>query len=433
MNAFSTSRPADEYCAVCEQGNLFYLGNPDNMSCPDLRGVVGGQSTPSLPMCTVETLTNTAPATPSEVMLQINSRPFTLLRGPDDFLQCTAPEQLQVRVGLATTPPPSPQAPPFTPDPAAMAAARGESGAMVPIGRYSSARPDYARGVIAPGHETSMLDVLADQRAHEYEESRTASARNQHTITAFEVDGSAGPPPGGDGTKLVSEMTDAEVAWFSGAIKTFVGTLGSATIGVGDLLANPDHRAFLREMGFTKMRTYTMNGTRMIAFRGNNRLRQLITGTTYGMGGLNGKKITMMNTAFKTPAGNAAAAARGTFSRAGVLGLVFVASLDVAEYYSKPENEQDFSDLVVDLGFSLTIAVVSSIIGAMIAGAALAAITVAVPVALIVAAGIGASIIVGWAISALVDASGLKDGIKDAVNNAEAPRNDVYQSMMTAP
>ncbi len=96
MNDFSTTRNADDYCAICQQGNIFYIGNPDGLPLPPIRGLVGALSTPTLPICRVETLLNTAAGTLSQVQLDIGGRMCTIVPGPESFGQCTVPEQFQV-------------------------------------------------------------------------------------------------------------------------------------------------------------------------------------------------------------------------------------------------------------------------------------------------------------------------------------------------
>lgn len=430
MNDFSTSRDVDGYAAQCQMGNLFYIGNPQNMSCPSLRGYVGGRSTPNLPNNAVETLLNDLRGTLQKVTLDVNGQPYTLLRGPEDFNQCFRPEQLQVRIGLAPPPQPAP-AVPYRPDPEAMARARGE-GPHVPIGQVSSARLPGQMGSIPRGHEMNALDVLSELQQHEYAANRAAA--DHHAITAIEVDPGFGAPPGGDGPRDVENLSDEGTRWLSQTVQDYVKRVGGVAIRVGIMVSVAEHRAFLKEMGLTKARFYRMaNGTRMVAFRGNNRLRSMITGTRYGMSSLNGKKITVLDTAFRTPTGNAAGAVRSLGTKTGVIGLVFVSTVDIAAWYSLPQNERELSDLIVDLGLNLSIAVVSSILGAVIAGAAIAATAAAAPVVLFVAGGVLASVIVGWAVGKLVSYTGLRERLKQALRNTEASRDDLYQGMMTAP
>lgn len=431
MNDFSTTRETDGIAAACQQGNIFFVGNPENLSCPDLRGHVGGSSTPNLPMNSVETLLNDLSGTLQPVRLDVKGRPYTLLRSSEDFGQCLRPDQLQVRIGLASPPPPAPP-PPFQPDPEAMARARGEGVPHVPIGQVSSARLPGQMGSIPRGHEMNALDVLSELRQHEYAANREAA--NEHAITAIEVDPEFGAPPGGDGTKNVEELEGGDTRWLSETVQSYVKRIGGVAIKVGVILSVQEHRAFLREMGFTKARFYRMaNGTRMVAFHGNNRLRSIITGTSYGMGGLTGKNVTLLNTAFQAPAGNAASAVKNLGKKAGVIGLVFVAGIDIAAHYSQPEHERELSDLLVDLILDLSMAVVSAVAGAIVAGAAIAASTVAAPVVLFVAAGIGVSVAVGWAIGKAVSYTGLRESMKNALRNTNGERDEIYRGMMTAP
>ena len=429
MNDFSTTRDADAFCGVCQQGNIFYIGNPDGLPLPPIRGFVGALSTPTLPICQVETLLNTAADTPSRVQLDIGGRMCTIVPGPGHFGQCLMPEQLQVRIGIAPPPPPSPVAPaPFVPDPEAMARAAGIGGPRVPIGQYSSARLPGQYGTIAAGHETNALDVISEMNARYAPPVR--SAPHEHPVLVIEV---PTPPPGGEGPRDIDQLSDADTVWLSDNVKLWAAFVGDIAINATAMLSVAENRAFLREMGIRRMKFYRMNGRFMAAFSGNNRLRSMVRGTTYGMAGLNGMRVTMLNAAFRSPAQNAQSGLTGLASRAGVIGMIFVTALDVAAWYAQPANERELSDLLVDLGLGLGTTVISAILGAVVAGFVMAGFTFGAPVVLVVTAGLFAGAFVGVAVSWIVNATGLSEGLKRALRNTEAVPDELYQGMMTAP
>lgn len=434
MNQFSTSQEAGGYCAICEQGNLFYLGNPSNMSCPAIRGSVNGLSTPALPMCTVETLQNTASGTSGQLCLSVGGEERILIDNLLSFGNVTMPEQLTVNVGIAPVPTPRMSTPaPWVPTEQMMSRARGEGAPMVPIGQYSSARMPGQFGSISPGHEMNGLDVMAELNAHNYPAYNPQG--EEHPVTIVEVDAEHGSPPGGEGLKDVDTMSDAEAVWAGTVISGYAKTVAGLGLRTYYTLGPAEHRAFLKEVGLQRMKFWRMsNGTMMIAFKGSNRLRTMITATSYGMGGLNGKSVTLLDTAFRGPAGNAAAGA-GRFAKAGGwVGVVIVSVIDTATYFANPDESKELTDLFVDLGINIPIAMLSVMAGTIATGFAIGvAATIGAPVILAIGLGFLAGVIVGLVISKAVEATGLRQGMKDALRNSDAPRDELYQSMMTAP
>lgn len=435
MNQFSTSQEAGGYCAICDQGNLFYLGNPSNMSCPAIRGSVNGLSTPALPMCTVETLQNTAPGTSGQLCLNVAGKEHVLIEDLASFGTVTVPEQLQVNVGIAPVPTPAPTTPPpwSGPTEQEMARARGEGGPMVPIGQYSSARMPGQYGVISPGHEMNALDVMSELNAHNYPPYNPQG--EEHPVTILEVDAELGPPPGGEGMKDVDSLTDAEAEWLGHVISGYTKTVAGVGLRAYLTFGPAEHRAFLKEVGLRRMKFWRLsNGTLMIAFKGNNRLRSMITASTYGMAALNGKNITLLDTAFRSPVGNSGAGAARFAKAGGWIGVVIVSVIDTTTYFANPDESKELTDLLVDLGLNIPIAMLSTIAGTIATGFAIGiAGTIGAPVILAVAAGFFVGIVVGLIVSGLVEATGMRASMKEALRNSEAPKDELYQSMMTAP
>lgn len=434
MNQFSTSQDAGEYCAICEQGNLFYLGNPSNLSCPAIRGSVNGMSTPSLPMCSIETLQNTVPGTSGQMCLMVGGEKHILVEDLTSFGNVTVPEQLTVHVGISPPPTPATSTPaPWAPTEQMMSRARGESGTKVPIGQYSSARMPGQYGVISPGHEMNGLDVISEMNAHNYPPYNPQG--QEHPVTMLEVDAEFGPAPNGVGPLDVDNLSDAEAEWLGHVVSSYAKTVSGIGLRTYRTFGPAEHRAFLKEVGLQRLKFfYLKNGTMMIAFKGNNALRSLITGSSYGMGGLNGKGVTLLDTAFRSSGGNASAGARSFARTGGWIGILIVSVIDTATYFANPDESKELSDLLVDLGINIPTAMISMVAGSIATGFAISAAAVAgAPIILAIGFGFLVGVVVGVAISKVVEVTGLREGMKEALRNSEAPKDELYQSMMTAP
>jgi len=355
MSQFSCDTDVDGICLPCQEGNMFYLGNPDGVSLPAIRGLVGGQSTPALPMSRMEILPNTVEGTTQRVELDIGGQTRVIAPGADAFGQCTMPGQLQVHMGVAppvaqATPPAPP--PPFVPDPAALARARGETGSMVPIGQYSSARQRGDMGMIRSGHEENALDVRAAETEDDFAVNRARAESELQSVCAFEMSGALGAPPGGEQSVTFEEVSVALAQWLTHGMGGYFRNVGGALISVTDALASGNNMRFLREVGFQRVRLFRLQGVWMAGFTGSRLLRTLVRGTTAGAPAFARMKVTLLDAAIRSPGANAAAGVRSVASRGGAIGIAFVSAMDVAAYFSQHPDDRVPSDLLADLGFS---------------------------------------------------------------------------------
>ncbi|QOL82530.1 hypothetical protein [Pseudooceanicola spongiae] len=273
----------------------------------------------------------------------------------------------------------------------------------------------------------NALDVISEQNARAYAANRATAAEER--ILVIDADT---PAPSGDGDRSVSDLTDAEVASLTPELVGYLNLFGPAAIDLIDKLRVAENRQFLQEVGLQKMRFYKLgNGRQMVAFKGSNRLRTLITGTTYGLKGLTSKNISLLDVGVTPAMGNLKAGIKTVGSKAGVLSLIFVTSVDIGSYYAQPAHERELSDLMVDLGFDLTETAIGIVAGAVAAGLTMGAV-VAAPVAVVVAFGLIVGIVVSIGISTVENYTGVRQSMKDALRNTEASSDSLYQQMMVA-
>lgn len=114
-------------------------------------------------------------------------------------------------------------------------------------------------------------------------------------------------------------MGDTDILWLAEVVRDFIAGNGESlgiALTTAEAIVPGAHRAFLREMGLTGARFYRMaNERRMVAFAGNNKLRQLITGTAYGLRGMQGRNVALMDMALRSPLENARSAAMSLGSK----------------------------------------------------------------------------------------------------------------------
>ena len=111
------------------------------------------------------------------------------------------------------------------------------------------------------------------------------------------------------------------------------------------------------------------------------------------MASLNEMKTISLDTAFRNPARNAASGVGRLATRWGVIGIIFVTAVDVADWYAQPANERAFTDLLVDLGLNLGTTVISAVAGAVLAGFVLSVMSLSAPVVIFVGAGLLAGVL----------------------------------------
>lgn len=430
MSQYSKSMERGQFCMPCQNGNIFYLGNPDGASCPPIKGFVNNQAAGSLPMCVP--ITDKTQETTGAVELEIGGQKYPLIKDISEYDQCRIPNQVQVHIGLAKPVVSMPQST-ATPTGSGINAAANSTQAYVPVGQVSSMRPPGTFGLIKQGYETNALDVIGDQNAltgHYTAAYNQASGRTD--VIVLEPENLSDAPSDGDHD---AESTDpAVLAWFSEEIGKIMKMTGGQAIKIGFLAAEGQNLAFLRKEGLTRFYIKRINGKPNIILKGASGLRNILTGTRYTTAGLGTRQVSVMNAAARTAGGNLRAGATGVASKAGAVGFIFVCVIDTINYFSTPSGERALSDLLVDIGFNAVKAVVSGIAGTVAAGFAIAvAGTFGAPVVVAVAIGLGVAFLAGWVASTLIDATGLEEGLKKAIRNSEHDELKLYEGMMTAP
>lgn len=214
--------------------------------------------------------------------------------------------------------------------------------------------------------------------------------------------------------------------------------MSTGLISGADMLASPANRQFFREVGMRRFRVWTSSaGNKLFSWPGNNRARELMRSVRIGAAGLAAYKVTAMDVAVHRPG---TLAVKALASRGGIVGLVFVASIDVALWLQEPSGERQLSDLLVDVGVTLTSAVVSTIVGLAAAAGIVGfgMLTSGVAVAAVgVLAVIGVGISIGW----VVEQTGLRQHLKDFFSSpgfqngwkSGMSDEEIYQGLMTAP
>lgn len=148
-----------------------------------------------------------------------------------------------------------------------------------------------------------------------------------------------------------------------------------------------------------------------IVFRGNSRLRKVITGTRYAAKSSKILAITAGTGTFESAAAAAWEAGKGAFKRATGLALIFTIALDTAEWYRdyskidpNGKHSKDLFDLFAKVGVDLVAAGISATVSTALVGAvttALLATTLiaSAPVWAVAAAAIGVTVAVGYFIN----------------------------------
>lgn len=418
---FSTTSERGQFSAICQNGNEFYLGNPDGLFCPPVTGLVNGSSTGSLPMC--QMVTDKTFETSGAIELLIRGQKIKLMDRIEEGPMCRMPEQVKVHIGIAPPPPPAPPMTPVEPKAPAWDPSQ-RSNRHVPIGQVSSARMPGQMGSVRVGDEMNALDVLSELNAQRgvYASSQGDEARLDAVI--IEADNPAGAPADGE---YDAESAGLELlSWYQDEMGKIAKMVGGQAIKIGDLLLTGQNWEVLRKEGLTKFQIKTINGKKTIVLKGAPRLRSVLTGTRYTLTGLGKRKVTVLNAAARSLGENVKAGVAGIAKRAGAIGLVFVCTIDVVEHLSK-EGTDNMERLIADLGFNVIKAVLSGIVGTVVSGMAIAfAGTLGAPVVVAVGAGLLAAFFVGWVISKAVDATGLEDAAKRSLDNAILPVETKY-------
>ncbi|WP_152547671.1 hypothetical protein [Nitrincola lacisaponensis] len=215
-------------------------------------------------------------------------------------------------------------------------------------------------------------------------------------------------------------------------------------IGYQQMLREGNNRRFLREMAGRKLTVKCLkNGTRVLAFEGNWHKAMLWhrPHLQYGAAGMGRLQVTAMTLAVQGVGPNVSQAVRSLASRGGALGMLFVCTLDVAEWLSA-DGEKELDELLISLGFTLGAVVVSTIVGMAVTALIVGATGFALAPAAIAVAGFAIVAVVGIGIGIAINTSGVKDkalkafrewGSNATINQPDFQNSDLYQGMMVAP
>lgn len=438
---FSGEQDADQISLPCQQGNLLTLRVPEGSSCPvSVSARIRGVATPQLSQNRICVHPNTREGTSGALEILIGGKPINIMQSIEEVSRVSRPEDLKVLVARGNPVPQEVAAPLPTPQ-------------WVPIGQVSSARMPGQMGMIQRGHEMNALDVVAEQRylaagapaevggAPVLTETRD---RPEERLVTIEFPNGIGPLPP-DGTYDESDYGNTAWQRIAETFNLLFGDWGNVTTNVAggvisgaDLLANPANRQFFREVGLRRFRVWSSSaGNRLFSFAGNNRARELMRSVRIGAPGLAAYNVTAMDVALHGPR---MAGIRALASRGGVLGLIFVAAIDIGLWLQQPAAEREMSDLLVDLGVSVGSAIVSTIIGLGIT-AGLVAGGFLVSGAAVAAVGIAAVVGVGFLVGMAVESTGLRQMLKDFFNGSRFQNawksgmtdEEIYQGMMIAP
>ncbi|GAB2588137.1 hypothetical protein [Nitrincola alkalisediminis] len=215
-------------------------------------------------------------------------------------------------------------------------------------------------------------------------------------------------------------------------------------IACHQLLREGNNRRFLQEMAGSKLTIKRLkNGTRVLAFQGNWHKAMLWhrPHLQYGAAGMSRLQVTSMTVALQGVGPNVSQAVRSLASRGGALGMLFVCTLDVAEWLSA-DGDKELDELLISLGFTLGAVVVSTIVGMAASAFIIGAMGVALAPAVIAGLGFVAVLAVGVGIGIVNNTSGIKDKALKAfrewssnatINQPDFQNSDLYQGMMVAP
>lgn len=432
MTEFSRDRIPGEVCTPCQQFNLFRYSIADGIECDSVIScTVGGKNTHSLPENYTLRFPNSLAETSGPLDVTVDGKTHRIFDDVSAFGPLTAPEDLRFHVILEPAP-----SPPALISPEIQA---------------------LANRLRSHTNQTRQTDLILNTSQQEmscradgsYDEDGMPIASGDPYIITLEV------PDGGlrDGEYTVSDLTEEESAWLRHAIyqtlsDEAIGVIaretGAAAIGYQQMLREGNNRRFLQEMAGRKLTVKRLiNGHRVLAFEGSWH-KAMLWGRPewrYKAKGMRHLQVTSMTVALQGVGANVVQGVRGLKSPGGTYGMLFVATIDIAEWLSA-DGEKELDELLVSLGFSLGAVVVSTIVGMAVAAWGVAAIGVALAPIAIATAGFAAVFVVGVIIGYAINTSGVKEKALHAlremsasttINQPDFQNSDLFQNMQVVP
>ncbi len=433
MSEFSRDSIPGEVCLPCQQFNLFRFSIADGLECDSVIScAIGGKTTPPLPENHTLRFANSLSETSGPLDVTVNGKTQRIFEDIGAFGRLMAPEDLRFHMILE----PAPTTPPLIqPEVRALA-------------ERLSIRPQQTR--LSEHVLNASQQEMSCRADGNYDEHGMPLSGGDPYIITLEI------PSGGlrDGEIDFSELTEEEAAWLRHAIyqtlsDDAIGVItretGAAAIGYHQMLREGNNRRFLREMAGQKLTIKRLkNGTRVLAFEGNWHKAMLWhrPHLQYGAAGMSRLQVTSMTVALQGVGANVVQGFRGLASRGGALGILFVCTMDVAEWLSKDEEGKELDELLVSLGFSLGAVVVATVVGMALTALGIALVGVALAPAVIAGLGFAVVAAVGVGIGYPINTFGVKDKVLEAIrewstnvtiNQPDFQNSDLYQGMMVAP
>ena len=451
MVEFSNTQEIDNPTLPCQQGNLFLNCLP--LDAPSVEFSVNGKNTGTLPTGLTYKLENSLEGTTSRLTFTPDGgKEITLIEDLDQFSK-GRPEDVGVFIGAEDQLPPARSASPKE--------SRVERARRLLRTRDMASPLTYGdqlnrlERIINSGNADNDTYTAFDNLITEIENRAIANGyidppTGEEDLYALEVPAGLQPYISegefnfedfteeqirpyaitiASGLRLIDEATGLQaLADMTGGAVDFT-VAGTNTVPLVteliDMLSRGQNRAFLRdvirmgESGRIGKVWRNANGTLLMSFRGNARLRSFLTGTTYGVANT---KVSIISSAVKNSR-QWAGTLRSVGGRIPLISYVIVGTFDVAEWLAKPAAKRELSDITGQLIVDISKVALSAIAGAAV-GAGLIALgttgTIAsLPIIAIVAAGIGASIVVGVLLDTADTQWGITQKVKDIAGEAD--------------
>ena len=470
MNDFSDQQNVDDVCLPCQQANQFYCDMPQALQDrARIRGLVNGEETPVLPISQTYLLLNTPAETTGELAIEVRGQHVPLIHDIAEAGSVNRAEDLKVLVGAET------------PEEALVSVSRdsridhakrllrtsGRIGApLTKQARIEEIEAQQRAGIADADAETELWNIIRDIEDQTGEYFIMPVPRDMIVIQmehplppgSYDIDTASETILDKIGNTLLSpfdenfetllallgEGKDLAVSNLPGAILELVGAMvvlddistqemgdilrqggGASRYSgglVGELRRNPAARAaFKREFinALLKQKVVRIqmfpSGHTVMAFEGKARVR-----TAYGRITLRSKyRTSFFEASARLSGGKVLSVAGSAFKGLALIGVGLIVINEVVDFVGA-ENERDWTDLFVGLGFEMAKMVLSSILGAAFAGALVAAGLITGTFWVVIAIGALASMAIGVIIDVQAEQRRVKSNIQNSVNDLQA-------------
>ncbi len=294
----------------------------------------------------------------------------------------------------------------------------GKQRTLIPdLSLFPPDEDDLCRVFVGSPGETQGSAVWSANQAIPEEISKeptTTQELDSETVVMWEA--SEAPPSGiSEGKHDIESVDNRLLIWLANQM---AGTnLPPLFKDLATMGARANERAFLRDLFFGgSFYIKQTNGRFYIIFKGYPGLRTFINSARYSVDNAKVSIVSMYaQAATKTPSGISSAVRSA--SKGNLISFVIVGAVDVFEYYSLPENERVFSDLLVDLAVDFGKVFVAGY-AALLGGAAVIALAGTAPVWVVIAGAIAVGVAVGFGLDWLDEKLGFTAGLKQVAARA---------------